>query len=124
MEHVVELTVVGPTADRGPVATGLPWPRGALPDPSRLTLRDAFDRALFLQTRTLDTWPDGSARWLLIDWHPHAGAGPYKLAADEPAPSFDAARVRVERNGDALTVDTVVGRFELGTGADQFPFRS
>ena len=53
---------------REPVTSGIPWPCGRLQDPARLVLRDERGRAVPLQTRALDRWPDGSVRWLLLDW--------------------------------------------------------
>src|SRR5438128_7874377 len=119
----VQLSVVGPPSERGPVTAGVPWPRGALPDTERLTLWDVHDRPIILQSRVLDRWPDGSARWVLLDWSAIAGCGPYTLTTEEPLPSYDSARVRVEENGDHLTLDTVVARFEIGPG-ELFPFRA
>ena len=122
--HPVELTVAAPPAGSGPVRTGIPLPRGAVADAARLALRDARGRPALLQPRTLDRWPDDSARWVLLDWLAEAGAGPYTLTAGQPAPSLETTRVRVERNGDAPTIDTAAARFELGTANGQFPFRS
>ena len=84
MEDSVELTVIGPPAGRGPVTTGLPWPRGKLLDPQKLVLRDAVGKAVRLQARTLDHWPDGSVRWVLLDWIAEAGKGSYRVAVGEP----------------------------------------
>src|SRR5205814_746290 len=67
----VELFVEGPTSvprRREPVTCGLPWPRGAIPDPAHLRLEDETGRPVLLQTRVLDRWSDGTARWLLLDW--------------------------------------------------------
>jgi hypothetical protein len=123
MESAVELSVVTPPVGHGPVTTGVPWPRGTLPDLARLTLRDARGRPAALQTRVLDPWPDGSARWVLLDWIAEAGAGPYTLTAGEAPASFEGPRVRVERAGSILTVDAGAARFEFAVGG-QFPFRS
>lgn len=80
----VELHVTCPPAGRGPVTTGIPFPRGALTDPAKLVLRDARGAVVALQARTLDRWPDGSARWVLLDWIAEAGAAPYRVSAGEP----------------------------------------
>src|SRR5687767_9547454 len=93
MQPEVELTVTSPAIGRGPVTTGVPWPRGVLPDAGRLVLRDRGGRVVPLQARTLDRWGDGSARWVLFDWIAEAGAGPYRVAPGEPAAG---AGVRVE----------------------------
>src|SRR5262245_11040128 len=51
-----------------PVTCGVPWPRGLLTDIARLGMHDSQGCPIPLQTRTLDQWPDGSARWVLLDW--------------------------------------------------------
>ncbi|HEY1189045.1 MAG TPA: hypothetical protein VGE74_15430, partial [Gemmata sp.] len=56
----VELRTVTPPAGRGPVTTGVPFPKGALPDAQKLVLRDASGKAVRLQSRATDLWPDGS----------------------------------------------------------------
>jgi len=61
-----------------PLTCGLPWPRSALTDSASVKLLDAADRSFPLQTRALDHWPDGSIRWLLLDWQ-STGAGTYRV---------------------------------------------
>ncbi|MDB5311379.1 MAG: hypothetical protein JWO38_5581 [Gemmataceae bacterium] len=122
MEPTVELTVAGPATGRGPVTVGVPWPRGALPDPAQLGLRDARGNTIRLQARALDRWPDCSVRWVLLDWQAEAGAGPYTLSAGGPIPAAGSV-VRVAVVGGIVTVETGPARFELGVGS-AFPFRS
>ncbi|MCJ7749846.1 MAG: hypothetical protein MUQ65_01940, partial [Armatimonadetes bacterium] len=50
------------------VSAGVPFAKGALRDAGILTLSDASGRPAALQTKTLSTWPDGSARWVLADF--------------------------------------------------------
>ena len=87
MEDSVELTIVTPPVGRGPVTTGIPWPRGKLLDPQKLILRDAHGKPVRLQSRATDRWPDGSVRWVLLDWIAEAGAGPYRVEVGEPLTS-------------------------------------
>ena len=122
MHTAVELEVTAPAAGRGPVTAGVPWPHGAVTGRDRLTLRDAAGRAVPLQTRTLDRWGDGSARWVLLDWLADAGAGPYRAAVGEPA-TADGPAVTAGLRGGVVTVDAGAARFECGTGKG-FPFRS
>ena len=84
MEDAVELNVISPSAGRGPVTTGIPWPRGKLLDPQKLILCDASGKVVRLQSRATDRWPDGSVRWVLLDWIAEAGTGPYRVAVGEP----------------------------------------
>jgi hypothetical protein len=87
-----------------------------------LVLQDQHGRALPLQARALDCWPDGSVRWALLDWHADPAAGPYRVAparhaAENPSPVNAVAR------GDSVSVQSGSARFELGVG-DAFPFRA
>ena len=117
----VELRLLGGVAGSGPVTCGIPWPPGALPAPSRLTMRDCQDRRIPLQTRVLDRWPDGSVRWILLDWHADMASAPYRLGVADSAPLAPQNPVTVRAEGDAVTVDTGAARFEVCTN-DEFSF--
>jgi hypothetical protein len=114
----VELRLATTAAGGGPVTCGIPWPRGRLADPSRLALRDAGGRPLPLQTRVLDRWPDGSVRWVLLDWRAGA-AGPFRLAESGDGVAPEAA-VRVAERAGTVTVDTGAARFEFEAGRPTF----
>lgn len=51
-----------------PVTYGIPLPDGRLTETTRLGLRFACGTHLPVQTRVLETWPDGSVKWLLLDF--------------------------------------------------------
>ena len=51
-----------------PVTRGVPFPRGLLTDPNAVVLTDDEGREVALQTQALARWPDGSVRWLLLDF--------------------------------------------------------
>ena len=51
-----------------PVSSGVPFARGILRDDQATALFDAAGGELPLQTETLVRWPDGSVRWLLVDF--------------------------------------------------------
>jgi len=51
-----------------PITRGVPFPRGLLTDPNAVSLTDETGREIALQTQTLARWPDGSVRWLLLDF--------------------------------------------------------
>jgi hypothetical protein len=51
-----------------PVTSGLPLPRGALHDAGAAALFGADGRETPLQAAALARWPDGSIRWLLLDF--------------------------------------------------------
>src|SRR5882724_1498236 len=102
----VELRLISAASGSGPVTCGIPWPRGALHDLSRLALRDARERRIPLQARVLDRWPDGSVRWVLLDWHAEVEAAPYRLGVADYEPLPPQYAVRVQANGTAVTVET------------------
>lgn len=57
-----------------PVTMGVPFPEGALRSADHLRV-EAREEALPLQTRTMLTWPDGSPRWVLLDFQRDLDAG-------------------------------------------------
>lgn len=58
-----------------PVTCGVPWPRGRLAPAAQLRLIDDQNNSTPFQARVLDQWPDGSVRWLLLDWQATLPAG-------------------------------------------------
>src|SRR5215472_9064178 len=71
---------------REPVTCGLPWPRAVLRDQSHLRLADVNGRPFPFQSRVLDRWPDGSVRWLLLDWQADIlDSAVYRLTMDPRA---------------------------------------
>jgi hypothetical protein len=67
----LSLTVEEPSGvDRSqwPVTSGIPFARGVLPDDQQAALFDDSGNELPLQTESLARWPDGSVRWLLLDF--------------------------------------------------------
>src|SRR6516162_5985930 len=82
-----------------PVSCGIPWPRGVLTDPSKLWLSDSRGQAAVLQTRVLDRWPDGSVRWLLVDWQAtDLGSTTATLFAPGPPGEPVGARLKVQQS--------------------------
>ncbi len=51
-----------------PVTSGVPFAQGALLEAAHLTLVDDAGRPVPPQTDILARWPDGSVRWLLVDF--------------------------------------------------------
>ncbi len=67
----VRLTVSEPSQvarSNWPVTSGVPLPSGALRDADHAALYDDEGKQLPLQTEALVRWPDGSIRWLLLDF--------------------------------------------------------
>jgi len=53
--------------EREPVTLGVPFPPGAVPSPDEVRLFDG-EAELYCQRQVLNSWPDGSLRWLLLDF--------------------------------------------------------
>ncbi len=67
----VRLSVEEPSGvlrQQWPVTSGIPLAQGALCDDQAAALFDPSGREMPLQTETLARWPDGSVRWLLLDF--------------------------------------------------------
>jgi hypothetical protein len=107
-----------------PVTCGIPWPRGVLTDPSMLWISDSRGQAPVLQTRVLDRWPDGSVRWLLLDWQATVvGSTTCTLFAPGIAGEPIGPRLQLEQRDGEVIVDTGTARFRLRAGG-RFPFES
>ena len=68
-----ELVVTEPTGiarRQAPVTSGVPFARGELRSADRvaLFLAESPDKQVPLQTEILSRWPDGSVKWLLLDF--------------------------------------------------------
>ncbi len=118
----------GPSERRlEPVTCGIPWPRGVLADPGCLRLADAQGHAVALQARVLDRWPDGSARWTLLDWQANAcGPSSYVLraaASEVDAPLTGLRAQVVATDGGGVRIDTGRAEFSLQPG-NGFPFEA
>ena len=107
-----------------PITIGVPLPRGRVGGAVRLALVDEAGRAVPLQARTTESWPDGSARWILARFQAIGPAADrrYELQLrDEPEPALPAPAVMLTEHGNGVVVDTGAARFEMATGTG-FPF--
>lgn len=51
-----------------PIRLGVPFPQGLLINSSNIRLMNSLRQFLPVQSRSLGVWPDGSIKWLLIDF--------------------------------------------------------
>ena len=91
-----------------PITFGVPFPKGALADKDQIRLRDG-DRELAVASRVTAQWPDGSVRWLLLDFQVDLlGNGRRSLALDYGPGVKSSAKastpVKVVEEGDAVSV--------------------
>ena len=57
-----------PTSAQQPVTVGVPFPRGVLRDDAFLSLLASSGKPVSLQLYPLARWPDGSVKWMLLDF--------------------------------------------------------
>lgn len=93
-------------------AFGVPWPMGAHPAGTEFTLRSSSGEPIPLQTWKTATWPDGSLKWTGHAIAPGAVDGAPFVMVEGPSVTH-ASPVTVERQVDAIVVDTGVIRCSL-----------
>ena len=72
----LQVTNQAPVARRRwPVTAGIPFPQGALAVADHTRLEDVSGEEVALQSAVLAEWPDGSVKWLLLDFQADLGAG-------------------------------------------------
>jgi hypothetical protein len=97
-----------------PVRVGVPFAQGVLTPTRAITLTAPDGAPAHVQTRVMGTWPDGSAKWLLVDFH-----------ADVPARSHVFYTLRTSDTPASASPDLAVvdGRsIRVDTGAAQWRF--
>jgi hypothetical protein len=116
----VKLTVDEPSGTARtawPVTSGVPLAQGALPDAAHLTLLDNSRAAVPLQTDILARWPDGSVRWLLVDFQTDLAAKQsraFTLRHDPKiTPAAVAAPVKIATARGVTAIETGPLRLEL-----------
>ncbi len=104
-----------------PVRGGLPFRRGELTDPSHIRLLDAKGRERPVQGLVTSYWPEGTVRWLCIDFTTDIKAGQtqsFTLAYGTQVRTASRSSLAVQQRGEAIEVD--IGRMRLalspGTG--------
>src|SRR5712664_937192 len=133
-KSTVEILIEAPepkVRHREPVTCGIPWPKGMLHDPNYLVLRDEKGDSVPLQTRILDRWPEGSVRWLLLDWQATVnGDARVRLSISDTQPAIatpGAVKVQQENrkfkraSHESTTIKTGLGDFRISSGCP-FPF--
>ena len=117
-EWRVEVTAhapVNPAASRWPVRCGLPIPRGELGSAANTTVLDAAGAPIPSQARAMATWPDGTVKWLYLDFTGDFSSAPSSASPSSTATactsSRPAGRVGIERTARGIEVDTGAVRF-------------
>lgn len=115
----------GVARQAAPVTTGVPLPRGAVTDVSRLWVASAGGGVVPSQTAVLERWSDGSVRWALVDFLAGAAANAesvHTLRQGTPPGPPAAPRLRLTQGGGGWTIDT--GALRLTVPASGSPLAS
>jgi hypothetical protein len=108
------------------VTTGVPWRRGRVADVSRIGLEDEDGLPHPVQACALDHWPDGSIRWLLVDFQTSAGhrqPRPYRVVVSDAIPVLSDTPVSVQETPGGIEVS--VGGTTIGiVRGGSFPMSS
>ncbi|MBM83459.1 MAG: hypothetical protein CMJ78_23110 [Planctomycetaceae bacterium] len=110
----VSFSVSEPTGvvrDRWPITSGIPLHRGVLFDAEATTLVSAEGDEIPLQTEALSRWPDGSIRWLLLDFQATFGASQTRKFSLQYGPALQR-----KAGGEVVAVEESKDRIELNTG--------
>jgi hypothetical protein len=117
-----ELVQSGAAHSVEPITLGLPFKRGACIDDRNLSLSGRRGAVKRIQTRVLNRWPDGSIKWLLLDFQRQPDDPAEFTLGQAPGDPPPGAVVAIEPTTGAIRVDTGAARFTIDrTG---FPFSS
>ena len=105
-----------------PFTCGIPAPEGLVRSSGDIAVLDAGGRAAAAAAQPMATWPDGSFRWVLLDFCGSFAPSEKSdwtvvLGEDIPSPTPEHP-VRVEQTGNTIRVAN--GRLEAAFCADQF----
>ena len=98
-----------------PITCGVPFPKGILRDGAALRMFDAAGQPIPLQTRVLDKWSDGSARWVLCDWR--ATDSVYRLRTDSGDRAESASSFTIDPEHRSVTSGKFQYEFRLPSEA-------
>jgi len=117
-ERTVNVTVSAPSFAHGgnwPVRCGLPIPQGELAAANKVAVRNGDGRAIPSQCRALARWPDGTVKWLFIDFFhdlSRSGDATYLIAyGNRVGAAENPAGIRITTTDAGLSVDTGAIRF-------------
>ena len=108
-----------------PITTGVPFPKDSLKPTDQVRLVDSAGRELPVQTRVTSTWgPQGSVRWLLVDFQARLDGGTsqsvYELRFEPSTARVQAASPLAIRQPDPQTIEMATGPLTLVVRRDRF----
>ncbi|MBM4050646.1 MAG: hypothetical protein FJ279_36580, partial [Planctomycetes bacterium] len=120
--RAVKLTVANASAHRRhePVRSGVPIPKGELADADRVRLLDASGAETPAFVQATGRWPDGSVKWLLLDFEAEVAAKASRRFTLEYGNAVSRAvapaRLRSDRQGGTLALDAGAARVVFDGG--------
>ena len=115
---VTEPTPSGRTA--WPVTSGIPFKEGELASAADVWLTDAKRQHVPAQAEAMSWWPDGSVRWLLMDFQANTEPGKPSRYVLETSPNrrpVKPAPPLADETDDAVVLDTGALRVHIDKGA-------
>ncbi len=103
-----------------PVSAGVILPRGAVSELGALSVTTAAGKAVPAQFEATSTWPDGSVKWLLVDFEADCAANSsaaYTLSNRGAGAAAPATALRVEHDSTGVTIITGPLRCRLSSAA-------
>ena len=113
---------MGTALHTAPVRSGMPFPQGVLGSSRTMRLLDPSGNEVTSQTRPLGRWPDGTVKWVLVDFQadvPASSVREYTLeyGSEVSRGKFDTP-LQVSEDASGVTVDT--GRLRIKWDRSKF----
>lgn len=99
-----------------PMRVGVPFAKGRLPKHATIQLTAPNGKPVPTQTKAMGTWPDGSAKWLLVDFAvdvPANGHVFYTLSTNGKNTNKIAPIIR--QDGKQITIDTGARKYQFSS---------
>lgn len=116
----VPLTVRNPHSaaiSSWPITQGVPFPQGVLGDAQHVRLVDAAGRPVPMVAEVTARWPDGSVKWLLLDFQADLPAKAEARFTLQYGPTVKASRpnqgIEINQTDEAMVIDAGTLRISL-----------
>jgi hypothetical protein len=97
-----------------PMRGGVPFPMGVLRSAESVQMRDPSGSAVPFDAEAIAFWPDGSIRWLRLDFVAPTNTNRLTLHYGDASRTPPAQTINVDEDDEAFRIDTGVLTFELG----------
>lgn len=103
-----------------PARVGVPFAKGRVTKQTSIRVTSPDGKDVATQTKIMGTWPDGSTKWLLVDFPadaPASGHAFYNLTTGTGNAAVNTKSI-LTADGNRIVVDTGVSRRELSIGRE------